>query len=174
MTTICLDKAQIILTIRANPADPAIYEVFYCPECRLFVAANGPFPPPLTHGHALARLPGLDTSFPVANQLVLDWLESYKLDLAPARYQQLLQEAGKISSNNWVWILQGVEQKHWLAYLDKYLDYLAEVWLSELNAEFSSIWLNLVKMQPYQFEWSLTKTEPTSVQDFLNLSSLFI
>lgn len=126
---------ELILQIRSNPADPDIYEFYYCIDCVNFLAAGGLFPP-LTKqtahiGHKMVWLPSQDSFAPTGGH-ILHWLEQYKVKLTTERYQELRQYASTTNSGNWVWVVKGDEQRAWLAYLQVYLEDLAQTWLNEL------------------------------------------
>jgi hypothetical protein len=184
-TKLQLNKAEVIRQIRVNPADPELYELYYCSSCNLFVAANGLFAAlsnqPEHQGHWLAWLPGQDSFLSGSNGHILDWLQLYRPYLTPTRYAQLQQYAAITSSANWVWILQGAEQQNWLRYLDTYLSELADSWLLALNGETSkffgepaTIWIehrpeNSGEFQRPGFEWDVTRADP--LENFLTLLS---
>ena len=127
---------ELILQIRSNPADSDIYEFYYCIDCVNFLAVGGLFPPlaeQSTHkGHKIAWLPGQD-SFAPAGGHILHWLEQYKANLTTVRHQELMEYAPTTNSGNWVWVVKGDEQRAWLAYLQAYLENLAQTWLNELS-----------------------------------------
>ncbi len=146
------DKNEVILNIRANPADPEIFELFYCADCGQLVACGGLFPmveQQTEHiGHNLARLPGQDSAlpgYPVQGHIRY-WLESYRPALSPERYNQLYEYASTTGSQNWVWLLGGPEQTNWLAYLNDYLDRLAEAWLDGLEGRTSTFFPDLTHL----------------------------
>lgn len=165
---IYLDKSQLILQIRANPSDPQLYELWYCPNCRLTVAAGGIFPTleqQTSHaGHALVWLPGQDSPLPgfPAQGHIRHWLETNRPDLTIARYAQLECYAATTGSGNWVWLLHGPEQTGWLRYLNNYLERLALSWLEALNGQPSEFfpeparlwWGNRLQPGKWQFGWS--------------------
>ncbi len=178
--TIRINKQDLLLQIRANPADPQLFELYYCPVCWEFVAAGGLFPAPsgLTkHGdHSLAALPGQDS--PLTSEartgLILSWLETYRSNLSVERYQELILQGTHTNSGNWVWLLRGAEQVDWLAYLAVYLDRLAESWLAALNGQVSAlfptpsaVWRNRPFDTGEPFDWdkaSLPLTESIYVR----------
>jgi hypothetical protein len=143
--TIRINKQDLLLQIRANPADPQLFELYYCPVCRDFVAVGGLFPAlsGLTRHRdcPLAVLPGQDS--PLTKEartgLIQSWLESYRLKLSVTRYQELICHGSHTNSGNWVWLLRGDELADWLAYLTLYLDQLAESWLAALNGQASAL-----------------------------------
>ncbi len=143
--TIRINKATLVMQIRANPADPQLFELYFCPVCGEFVAAGGLFPAlsSLTghQGHPLAEIPGQDS--PLTQEartgLILDWLAHYRLNLTSGRYLELLAHSSHTNSGNWVWLLRGAEQVGWLDYLAAYLDRLAESWLAALNGQASAL-----------------------------------
>ena len=164
--TIKINKQDLLMQIRANPADPQLFELFYCPECGEFVAEGGLFAPVSSlrkhQTHALAVLPGQDS--PVSGEarcgLIPAWLESYRPRLAAERYHELLSHSSRTNSGNWVWLLRGAEQVNWLAYLNLYLDRLSESWLAALNGEASpfypvpgDIWRNRPYASGEWFQW---------------------
>ena len=179
--TIRINKSDLVMQIRANPADPQLFELFYCPVCREFVAAGGLFPAlaGLTRHreHALAAIPGQDS--PLTEEartgLMLSWLDTYRWQLSSERYQELSAQASHTNSGNWVWLLRGVEQASWLAFLDRYLDRLAESWLEALNGRISAlfpvpgaIWHNRPFDTGEQFDWdestlALTESKYTRI-----------
>ncbi len=164
--TIRINKQDLLLQIRANPADPQLFELFYCPDCGEFVAGGGLFAPASSlrkhQAHALAVLPGQDS--PLSGEarlgLIQTWLEIYRGDLTMERYLELLNQSSRTNSGNWVWLLRGAEQANWLAYLNRYLDRLSESWLAALNGEASTfypvpghIWHNGPYVTGEQFQW---------------------
>ncbi|HEX2914409.1 MAG TPA: hypothetical protein VH186_26655 [Chloroflexia bacterium] len=136
-------KEELILKIEANPADKEIFELYFCSDCRQFVAAWGLFPPlslqPAHSEHLLIALPGLDSNLPLypVEGHILHWLESFRNRLDYRRYAELKNYAATCGSSNWVWVLRGVEQTSWLNYLDIYLNRLADDWLDALNGKAS-------------------------------------
>lgn len=173
--TIRINRQALLLQIRANPADPQLFELYYCPVCREFVAAGGLFPAPsaLTkhRDHSLAALPGQDSPLTgeARNGLIPSWLETYRLNLPVERYRELVAQGSHTNSGNWVWLLRGAEQVDWLAYLSVYLDRLAEGWLAALNCRVSAlfptpgvVWRNRPFDTGEPFDWdeaSLPLTE---------------
>lgn len=153
------------MQIRANPADPQLFELFYCPVCREFVAAGGLFPAlsgqTRHRGHSLAEIPGQDSPLtPEARTgLILAWLGAYRFKLSAERYQELLGRSSHTNSGNWVWLLRGAEQADWLAYLTAYLDRLSESWLAALNGQASELcitWHNRPFDPAERFGWDET------------------
>jgi hypothetical protein len=164
--TIRINKPALLIQIRANPADPQLFELYFCPVCREFVAAGGLFPALWSQarhqGHPLAEIPGQDSPITVEARtgLILAWLEHYRLNLTAGRYLELLGHSSHTNSGNWVWLLRGAEQVGWLDYLDAYLDRLAESWLAALNGRASAlfpapgaIWHNRPFDAADQFDW---------------------
>ncbi len=137
-----LDKPAVILQMRANPADKEIYEFFYCVDCQAFVTAGGlltPLEQQSEHlGHRVAWMPGQDSFLAnPRNGHIFTWLERFQPFLSEIRYEELCSYAHTTDSGNWVWLLSGAEQSHWLAFLADYLDSLAEDWLAALNGKAS-------------------------------------
>ena len=179
-----INKQDLLMQIRANPADPQLFELFYCPDCGEFVAGGGLFAPASSlrkhRAHALAVLPGQDS--PLSGEarfgLIQSWLENYRPDLTIERYLELLSQSSRTNSGNWVWLLRGAEQVNWLAYLNFYLDRLSESWLAALNGEASifypvpgDIWRNRPYVSGEQFQWDeafLARTQ----SDFSRINSL--
>ena len=164
--TIGINRQDLLMQIRANPADPQLFELFYCPDCGEFVAGGGLFAPVPSlrkhRAHSLAVLPGQDS--PLSREawqgLISNWLESYRPNLTLERYHELLSQSSRTNSGNWVWLLRGAEQVNWLAYLNLYLDRLSESWLAALNGEASlfypvpgDIWRNRPFVSGERFEW---------------------
>ncbi len=134
-----IDRNQLILNLRSNPADPEIFEFFFCADCRHFVTTNGLFPPlarqPKHAGHRLAWLPNPDSHLPPhpPQGHILHWLENYRPNLSEERYRQLLAYATTTTSENWVWVVTDKEQADWLAYLNDYIEQLTDSWLAALD-----------------------------------------
>lgn len=161
-----INKQDLIMQIRANPADPQLFELYFCPTCQKFVAAGGLFPAlaeQVAHrAHSLAVIPAQDSPLTAEARagLILSWLESYRLKLPVERYRDLLRQASYTNSGNWVWVLRGDEQTGWLAFLNRYLDRLAESWLEALNGRSSdlfpapgAIWRNFPFDTGTAFAW---------------------
>lgn len=182
--TIRINRQELILQIRANPADPQLFELYYCPACQAFVAAGGLFPAlsGLTRhrDHSLAEIPGQDS--PITGEArtghILTWLENYRFNLTAERYQELLDLSPHTNSGNWVWLLRGAEQVDWLAYLTGYLDRLAESWLAALNAQVSAlfpvpgaVWYNRPYISGEQFAWD-EATLPLAESDYYRINPI--
>lgn len=139
-----IDRRQLNLHIRANPADPQIFELSYCATCNRFVPGSGLFPPveaqPEHSGHALAWLPAVDSPLPPypSEGHIQHWLAVYGPQLNPAQRRELQNYATVTGSLNWVWLLKGDEQADWLAYLNQYLENLMEAWLAALDGRASA------------------------------------
>lgn len=179
-----INKQELLLQIRANPADPQLFELYYCPDCGDFVAGGGLFAPASSlrkhQAHSLAVLPGQDSPLSGETQLGLipSWLESYRSSLSSERYLELLSHSSRTNSGNWVWLLRGGEQADWLSYLNVYLDRLSESWLAALNGEASTfypfpgrIWHNRPAASGEYYQWDeASLLHPTS--EFSRISSL--
>ena len=154
-----LDRAYLILYIRANPDDPQLFQLYFCADCGQFVPLEGLFPAltsdPGHPGHRLAWLPGQDSVPPGPPEgLVRRWLDEYRPLIAPDRFNSLSELAGMTGSSNWVWVLHGPEQDAWLAFLETYLQTLAGQWLLALAGQSSCffpepgrVWANSGKAQ---------------------------
>lgn len=164
--TIRINRQDLLMQIRANPADPQLFELFYCPACGEFAAGGGLFAPVAGlrkhRAHPLAVLPAQDSplSGETRQGLILSWLENYRPHLAAQRYHELLGHSSRTNSGNWVWLLRGGEQVNWLAYLNLYLDRLSESWLAALNGEASAlypvpgeVWRNCPPPAGERFQW---------------------
>ena len=181
--TITINRPELLMQIRANPADPQLFELFYCPECGEFVAGGGLFASAASlrkhRAHALAVLPGQDS--PLSGEtrpgLIPGWLESYRPHLTPERHRELSSHSSRTNSGNWVWLLRGAEQDDWLAYLNRYLDRLSESWLAALNGEASHfypapdrIWRNRPFAGDEPFQWD-EAFSPYSARESVRIDS---
>ena len=184
--TIRINKQDLLMQIRANPADPQLFELFYCADCGEFAAGGGLFAPASSlrkhRAHALAVLPGQDS--PLSGEtgpgLIPGWLESYRCNLTIERYHELLSQSSRTNSGNWVWLLRGAEQAGWLAYLNLYLDRLSESWLAALNGVASTyypvpenIWRNRPYVGGEQFQWAEAFL-PQAESELLRINSLSV
>lgn len=156
---IFLSKDLAILKIQANQNDPLIFQSLFCPTCQDFVLANGFFLGPDQHtpGHPLAWLPSQDE--PAQGRtvaLIENWLRT--APISESRRQELSLLAPQINSLSWGLALVGQETFDWLAYLENYLNELADSWLAALNgldtAHFRAeeIWFR--PATAYNFAWS--------------------
>lgn len=187
-----LDKSEILLKIGGNSKSPQNSEFFYCPACREFVSAGDSFPSlenqtkesqtkesQTEHSdHALAWLPALDSPLPPypVEGLVQRWLLLYGPQLRRARQVELSRLAQTTTSSNWFRLLNGEEQEDWQAFLQGYLERLANAWLGALNSQASaffpepaSLWRNRPggrARQFWQFEWARPNIQDSS--DLLN------
>lgn len=181
MLLISLSKKELIRQIRANPADPEVFQIFYCADCQQYITAGGLFvtlEKQLEHsGHAVAWLPGQDSfaNSGGSNGHVANWLQLYQPRLETLRYEQLAFYASTvINSDNWVWFLQGAEQRDWLTYLDDYLNRLADAWLASLNGQPShffpashNVWPLMGGQGRWYFDWKSVDADP--VEELLKL-----
>lgn len=131
---ILLDRDTVILKIKANQGDPALFQTFFCADCASFVELGALFPlnQRLHAGHRVAWLPSVDEYAPGQRiDHVQHWIEHTVL--TPERKERLYQMADQVTTLNWVWVCSVDEHKLWLDYLEDYLERLADSWLAALN-----------------------------------------
>lgn len=158
MIEISLNRQELMLQIQANPVDPELMQLYYCVDCRRCLASGGLFPALSHHGHALADLPGLDSCAPAEGHIGY-WLKTNRADFDESDYARLFELSRTTNAGNWVWLLRGTMQQHWLTYLSRHIERLAEEWIMALNGQPSgtypepkSVWF---REQPVQlvFKW---------------------